>query len=316
MLMPDALYYLPCSPKFTHKRHKVPLAQSQIGTAQFFTNRPFAFGVASPRKKRLFLFAGDSEQSTIHWLQTILQVQKALESDGPTDGLSTLTTKERIAAFGPQRMRPLIPKSGPPLPVNPDAISVDAGGHSKAPEPTPRIGPRSDEPRPVARRTGAPCQAADPVVHKKLAQATKHGRYEEVEAALKTGYPANAVDEHGDTLLHVAAFNGHLRLIRLCLRFGGNSDIRNAQGLQPLHGTVRYGYRDAAEYLVSKGAKLSPDGEGQSVGQQAPANLYQAQDEALRTMGFVDRARNVEVLLHCQGDVGRAAMRIAKETGE
>jgi ankyrin repeat protein len=53
---------------------------------------------------------------------------------------------------------------------------------------------------------------------------------------------------------------GQLRLIRFLVEeCGADVNYRNGEGMTPLAAAAREGYRDIAEYLLSKGANLHPD---------------------------------------------------------
>ena len=82
----------------------------------------------------------------------------------------------------------------------------------------------------------------------------RHGRIEEVRAALEDGMPINARDPHGNTLVMVACQNGQKRIVKLALRYNAELNLRNRSGNTALHFCFMYAYYNLGEYLISKGA--------------------------------------------------------------
>lgn len=85
----------------------------------------------------------------------------------------------------------------------------------------------------------------------------RHGKYEEVERCLDDPdwtLPIDAKDEHGNTLLLIAAQNGNKRIAKLSLRRGADLNMQNLAGQTCLHYCFAYGYEKMAEYLMQKGA--------------------------------------------------------------
>jgi len=81
-----------------------------------------------------------------------------------------------------------------------------------------------------------------------------NNRYNAVEELLASNMNPNTKDEHGNTVLHVAAQNGNKRLIKVALRWGANINEQNKQGQTALHYLFAYKYENLAAYLISKGA--------------------------------------------------------------
>ena len=63
----------------------------------------------------------------------------------------------------------------------------------------------------------------------------------------------DAVDEHGNTVLVVAAQNNNKRIVKAVLRQGANIDHQNRMGQTCLHFAFALGYTALGEYLISKG---------------------------------------------------------------
>lgn len=85
--------------------------------------------------------------------------------------------------------------------------------------------------------------------------SARHGKYEDVEIALSTGFGVNFADTHGNTIFHVACQNGRKRIAKLAVKYGADIDARNAKGNTGLHFLFAYGYPEIAEYFIGKGAR-------------------------------------------------------------
>ncbi|KAF4465935.1 palmitoyltransferase akr1 [Fusarium albosuccineum] len=66
----------------------------------------------------------------------------------------------------------------------------------------------------------------------------------------------NVVDEQGQTLLHVAAHEGHVDIVDFLLRCGANLDARDSHGNTPLHCAVVSGQEKIVQALVDAGANI------------------------------------------------------------
>jgi hypothetical protein len=92
---------------------------------------------------------------------------------------------------------------------------------------------------------------------------TKHIRIqfiEEIGTAYTDQYDRepfnlNRVDEHGNTLMHIAAQTGNIRIGKLLTRKGANANHQNKQGQTPGHFACAYQFFDFASWLFDeKGA--------------------------------------------------------------
>ena len=61
-------------------------------------------------------------------------------------------------------------------------------------------------------------------------------------------------DEHGNTLLLLAAQQGNKKIVKALLRRGANIHVQNQQGNSVLHYCYEYNHVQLAEYLQGKGA--------------------------------------------------------------
>ena len=83
----------------------------------------------------------------------------------------------------------------------------------------------------------------------------RNGRFKRVEESLNLGFPVNAEDEKGNTLLLVACQQTNQKLASLLLQRGAAVNHRNAAGNTPLHFALSYESSGAlAEFLIERGA--------------------------------------------------------------
>ena len=71
--------------------------------------------------------------------------------------------------------------------------------------------------------------------------------------ALDDGVDVNHQDEHGNSLLVLAAQTGNKRTCKLLLRRGADVLRVNLQGNSVLHYCFEYHFTELADYLMSKG---------------------------------------------------------------
>lgn len=81
-----------------------------------------------------------------------------------------------------------------------------------------------------------------------------------VIAFVERGMDVNSVDPAGNTLLHVAARNGNVRLIEFLLRNRANPLVKNRVGDTPLMLATYTGKLDAVRLLVAGGSQLNHSG--------------------------------------------------------
>lgn len=106
-----------------------------------------------------------------------------------------------------------------------------------------------DEVRPSTKSVNKPAESFD--------QAVLEGNIELVKSLLSQGADVNARDRRGQTVLHIAASNGHKVLVELLLAKGASIDAKGPAGGTALHGASRFGHRDVVELLIAKGADIN-----------------------------------------------------------
>jgi len=85
----------------------------------------------------------------------------------------------------------------------------------------------------------------------------RHNRFEAVEQMLQQDAQlVSAIDEHSNTLLHIACQNNHRRIAKLLVRAGARLDAQNDAGNTPLHFCYAYGFVQLAEMLIAAGADV------------------------------------------------------------
>jgi len=89
---------------------------------------------------------------------------------------------------------------------------------------------------------------------KDLFSKALNGRHRQVEELFARGVPPDTVDEHGNSVLLVAAQNGTKKLIKTALRYGADINAQNKAGQTALHYCFAFKYEELAAYLISKGA--------------------------------------------------------------
>jgi ankyrin repeat protein len=88
-----------------------------------------------------------------------------------------------------------------------------------------------------------------------LRWAVERGHAEVVNLLLEHGADVDVREErYGRDLLHLAALNGHLDIVRALVPRGVELNGRDDTGRTPLHYAAKYGHQRVADYLVEGGA--------------------------------------------------------------
>ena len=90
-----------------------------------------------------------------------------------------------------------------------------------------------------------------------LIRAVRAGDTETVEDLLDRGVPIDTKDDEGKSLLHWAAWGGHVTTMRLLIRRGCDVDSVDGSRLTPLHMAAAMGQIKAIQELIRKGATKS-----------------------------------------------------------
>lgn len=82
------------------------------------------------------------------------------------------------------------------------------------------------------------------------------GNSAEIAEFLAHGFPVDAVDGEGNTLLMLAAYHGHAGAVTVLLDHGANPDLRNARDQAPIAGALFKGEDEVVTLLRAAGADL------------------------------------------------------------
>jgi len=89
---------------------------------------------------------------------------------------------------------------------------------------------------------------------KEVLSFARHGKRDEVEEALQAGYPIDANDELGNTLLIVSCQNGQKKIAKMAADAGADLNKQNNGGNTALHFLYTFGYQELATYFEGLGA--------------------------------------------------------------
>ncbi|XP_026189784.1 ankyrin repeat domain-containing protein 65 [Cyclospora cayetanensis] len=157
----------------------------------------------------------------------------------------------------PNKPSPTLPLSSPSLIVRLKA--------SLAHEMPPLKCSRSSEFHALCRHaaqheTRARVSAVDAAAVAAFHKSVRSGDLDAVEKVLtipQNSWLAVAVDAHRRTALHLAAFDGNDRMVRLLLRGGAQLKAPACDGMTALHFASQKGHKDVLETLLQKGAPVN-----------------------------------------------------------
>jgi ankyrin repeat protein len=95
--------------------------------------------------------------------------------------------------------------------------------------------------------------AAIALAHR-LLDAAREGDGATLRRYLDAGVPATLTNAAGDSLVMLAAYNGHASVVADLLARGADPEAANDRGQTPLAGAVFKGYTDVVKVLVDAGA--------------------------------------------------------------
>lgn len=93
-----------------------------------------------------------------------------------------------------------------------------------------------------------------------LFDVAEKGDLESLKNFLKKGCDANATNDHGVTLLHLAAQGGHSEVIKFLIDNGADVNALTDDGWTALHFTGRQGFEESTKILLEK--KIDPNTSG------------------------------------------------------
>ena len=89
-----------------------------------------------------------------------------------------------------------------------------------------------------------------------LLTAATDGDYEHVQRLIESGAAIEAIDEEGNTLLHIASDRGYDKLAKLFVKKGLDVNAKNSEGLTPLHEAASMGDFETTSLLIEHGADI------------------------------------------------------------
>jgi hypothetical protein len=140
---------------------------------------------------------------------------------------------------------------------------------------------------------------------KQIFQKVRFGKHAEVDELLTTYGESfgKEIDDKGNTLLHVAAQNGHKRLAKTFLRIGVSLLSTNQDGRTPAEVAHHFNFKELGSYLDSKNVfiKPSPESSGAYVASSVPTSPPAAMPKDSKTLNVGKRVCLANK--HCQTDV-------------
>lgn len=88
----------------------------------------------------------------------------------------------------------------------------------------------------------------------RLFDAARAGETELLQNYVRAGAPVGMTNAAGDSLLMLAAYNGHADTVSALLAGGAEPESLNDRGQSPLAGAVFKGYTDVVRVLIEAGA--------------------------------------------------------------
>ena len=122
-------------------------------------------------------------------------------------------------------------------------------------------------------------------------QLVRGGQAEEFREYLVRGLPPNLRNEKGDSLLMIAAYNGHPDVVKLLLEHGADAELANDRGQTPLAAAAFKGDIDVINILLDSGADVDGGVDGGRT--------------ALMTAAMFNRTEIVDLLLERGADIDR-----------
>jgi ankyrin repeat protein len=118
----------------------------------------------------------------------------------------------------------------------------------------------------------------------RLFDFSRSGQTSQILPYLSAGLPPNLTNSSGNTLLMLAAYNGHSGTVSMLLQKGADPNVLNDRGQSPLAGAVFKGYDEVVKVLVEEGKADVRLGQPNAVD---CARMFKRW-EALRVMGVGD----------------------------
>ncbi|XP_072277282.1 CARD- and ANK-domain containing inflammasome adapter protein-like [Pyxicephalus adspersus] len=140
-----------------------------------------------------------------------------------------------------------------PVKEPPEKVARKENVHKKESTPAPKPKPAAK----VKEKTRPHSEAPKPQVisSEGVFDAVSKGDLSLLESLLKNS-DINAVNSSGETLLHVAASNGHVPVIEYLISKGAKVDAKDKKRRTPLHRAAGNGHEEAVKVLLRAGANI------------------------------------------------------------
>ncbi|XP_072806132.1 protein phosphatase 1 regulatory subunit 16A isoform X4 [Vicugna pacos] len=131
---------------------------------------------------------------------------------------------------------------------------------------------------------------------------------DDIRSLLQAGADLDAPQDHGATLLHIAAANGFSKVAALLLEHRASLNAKDHDGWEPLHAAAYWGQVHLVELLVAHGADLN----GKSLTDETPLDV--CGDEEVRAK-LLELKHKHDALLRAQGRQRSLLRRRASSAG-
>lgn len=84
----------------------------------------------------------------------------------------------------------------------------------------------------------------------------RQGAVDDLSDLVGHGFPVDAQDGEGNTMLMLAAYHGHLAAVTALIRLGADVDVRNTRDQSPIAGALFKGEDEIVAALRAAGADL------------------------------------------------------------
>ena len=156
---------------------------------------------------------------------------------------------------------------------------------------------------------GAMVDAVNEYGQTPLHLAAWNGHTDIVSALIVVRADVNAVDEDVQTPLHLAAINGHTAIVESLLKAGADVNAKDAGGKTPLHLTAWNGHTDTVNALLAGKANVN----AQDTYGQTPLHLA-AKYGGSKTLEALIIAKGAD--LNIKDNEGKTALDIAKDVSD
>jgi ankyrin repeat protein len=125
-----------------------------------------------------------------------------------------------------------------------------------------------------------------------LIWAARGNNLPEVSRLLSVGVNVNTTDDDGETSLHKASMNGHVRVVKELLDHGADIDASDSIERNPLHEACSHGHLPVVNELLSRGANI----EAKDLSGRTPLHLAALRDHLATVKALVAAGADCRVV--------------------